>query len=175
MSREKILAAAKAAPAKVQLEDHREAVYRLRDKGFTWREIADFLTEQGVPTDHTRVYRTFGKEPKVRRTDTREVEISRMHFVGERKTKKNNSWNVFEIEVPSQLGQPITLVGYAWGTNVARPEVGDQNAVAFRDATLVIRTGDGYPTACIKAELQTEDQSWTQSDLYIQPKWEALL
>ena len=61
MDKDKVLAAAKAAPQKIQLEEFRDAVETLREKGYTWREIADFLNEQGVQTDHTRVYRTFEK------------------------------------------------------------------------------------------------------------------
>jgi len=64
MDREELLAAAKAAPAKVRLEEYREVVQELRGKGFTWREVADFLTERGVPTDHSWVYRTFGTSGK---------------------------------------------------------------------------------------------------------------
>ena len=175
MNREKILAAAMAAPAKVQLEQHREAVYRLREKGYTWREIADFLTQQGVQTDHTRVYRTFGKAPKQRRTETRDIEILRITYCGERRTKKNNFWNVLEIDVPSKLGQPITLVGYAFGTGAPKLGLDGKNSVSFRNASLVSKSGDGYPTALIKAELQTEADEWTCQDIYIVPKWDALL
>ena len=59
MDKDELLAAAKAAPAKVRLEEYREVVQELRGKGFTWREIADFLTERGVPTEHSWLYRTF--------------------------------------------------------------------------------------------------------------------
>ena len=71
MDPDQILAAAKAASPKVRLEEHRDAVEVLRDKGFTWRDIADFLNQQGVQTDHTRVYRTFGQSPKQRATESR--------------------------------------------------------------------------------------------------------
>ena len=32
-------------------------MFELRRKGYSWREIADFLVEKGVKTDHSRVYR----------------------------------------------------------------------------------------------------------------------
>lgn len=174
MNRDKILAAAKAAAPKVRLEEHREAVQELRDKGFTWREIADFLTEQGVPTDHTRVYRTFGKTPKTRRKESRHIEISRIKYVGERKTKKNNFWNVMELELPSKLGA-MTVVGYAWGTGTAKLAVGDDSSISCRDATLVVKTGDGFPTASIQAEFQREGDFWAAQEVYIMPKWESLI
>ena len=62
MKANEILAAAKALPEKQNLEEYRETVEVLRDKGYTWREIAEFLNERGVSTDHTRLFRLFGKE-----------------------------------------------------------------------------------------------------------------
>lgn len=52
-----LLAKAKAVPERTSLEDHVEAIAALRDKKYTWREIATFLNENGVETDHTKVYR----------------------------------------------------------------------------------------------------------------------
>jgi len=52
-----ILAKAKAVPERTRLEDHAEAIAALRDKKYTWREIATFLNENGIETDHTKVYR----------------------------------------------------------------------------------------------------------------------
>ena len=88
MNHEKILADAKAAPSKVILEEYREAVQELRQKGFTWREIADFLTERGVAIDHTRVYRMFEQQKKQRRTESRPVNIYRITYLGEQMTRK---------------------------------------------------------------------------------------
>jgi hypothetical protein len=51
------LEAARAAPTKQALEAHREAIELLRNKGYSWREIASFLNEHGVTTDHTAIYR----------------------------------------------------------------------------------------------------------------------
>ena len=52
-----LLAKAKAAPVKTRLEDHVETIATLRDKQYTWREIAVFLNENGVETDHSKVFR----------------------------------------------------------------------------------------------------------------------
>jgi hypothetical protein len=177
MDRDRILAAAQAAEPRARLEEHREAVQTLRDKGFTWRDIAEFLTEQGVQTDHTRVYRTFGQPSKHRRTESRPLEISRITYLGERKTKKGKTWNVMEIELPSKLGQPITVVGHTWGSGAAKLALRDEDSVAFRDASLVIKTGgrSGFPMAFIKAEFQAEGDYWSAQEVYIMPKWEALL
>ena len=173
-NRDKILAAAMAAPTKLRLEEHREAVQVLRDKGFTWREIADFLTEQGVQADHTRVYRVFGEKPK-RHTESRDVEISRITYLGERKTKKGGKWNLLEIELPSKLGQPIVLLGHAWGTRAAKFALGDEDTIVFRDATLVTKSGSGLPFAYIKVEFQAEGDHWSPQEVHIVPKWDALL
>lgn len=61
MEPSKILKDAETAPDKRGLEVHREAVLILRQKDYSWREIAGFLTERGVQTDHTKVYRMFNK------------------------------------------------------------------------------------------------------------------
>lgn len=52
-----VLAKAKAAPLRTRLEDHVDAINALRDKQYTWREIAAFLNEHGVETDHSKVFR----------------------------------------------------------------------------------------------------------------------
>ena len=67
MEPSKILKEAKSAPDRRGLEVHREAVLVLREKDYSWRDIAEFLTERGVQTDHTKVYRMFNK-PKKRKT-----------------------------------------------------------------------------------------------------------
>jgi len=175
VNQDEILAAAKAAPAKVRLEEHRQAVQQLREKGFTWREIADFLTERGVPTDHTRVYRLFGQEKSERRTESRAVEISRITYAGEKLSKKGKPWSLMEFELPSKLGKPITVIGYIWGSGAAKFSRGDNNSISFRDATLVIKLGGHWPMAYIKAEFQAEDDQWSPQEVYIFPKWEALL
>lgn len=56
-----ILEDAQLAPNKSSIEEHKEAILILRSKKFTWREIADFLIERGVQTDHTQVYRLISK------------------------------------------------------------------------------------------------------------------
>ena len=56
-----ILEDAQLAPSKSSIEEHKEAILILRSKKFTWREIADFLVQRGVQTDHTQVYRLISK------------------------------------------------------------------------------------------------------------------
>ncbi len=175
MSRENILAAAQAAEPKVKIEEHREAVQILRDKGYTWREISDFLNKQGVRTDHTRIYRTFGKLPKQSPPESRRLEIEKITYLGQRKTKRNNTWNVLELEVPSKLGQSITLVGHAW--KMGNPEFAFQDVglIDFRNASLVIKSGNKFPFAYIQLEFKIEGGAWSSQDVYIMPKWDVLL
>ncbi len=52
-----ILQDALKAPAKSPLAAQRESVDLLRVKGYSWREIASFLSERGVKADHTSLYR----------------------------------------------------------------------------------------------------------------------
>ncbi len=175
MDHDELLAAAKAAPAKVRLEEYREVVQELRGKGFTWREVADFLTERGVPTDHSWVYRTFGKRQKTRHVESRPIEISRAKYVGTRETKKGGAWNLLEIELPSTLGQPIPVVASFWAKGAAKLELGDDSTVAVRDATLVTKAGGSFPMAYIKAELRAVGDQWSPQEMYILPKWDVLL
>jgi hypothetical protein len=175
MNRDTILAVALAATPKAKLDEHREAVQALRDKGFTWLEIADFLTEQSVQPDHTRIYRTFGEAPKERHTESRNVEILRITYLGVRKTRKNKSWNVMEIELSSRLVQPIPVIGHTWESGAAKYALGDRMSIAFRNAALVIKAGGGFPMAFITAEFQAEGDYWSPQEVYIMPKWEALL
>ena len=69
-----LLKLAESAPDKSSLEAHRDAILVLRDKGYTWREIALFLSEKGVSADHTSVYRLVTKprasKPKMNTTIT---------------------------------------------------------------------------------------------------------
>lgn len=174
MDPEKILAAAKAAKPKVQIEEYRDAVNVLRDKGYTWREIADFLNQQGVQTDHTRVYRTFGKAIKESHTSSREVEIQRITFTGTRQTKKKNKWNILDLVLPTQIGKAISLTGFTWGSDKADLDqsLGDQ--LEFRNAILTVKSGNRFPMAFIKLDLKVQGD-WQAHEVYIMPKWETLL
>jgi len=57
MSPDKMLAQAKSASEKRGLEAYLETIRELRRKGNSYRQIAEFLNERGVITDHTAVYR----------------------------------------------------------------------------------------------------------------------
>lgn len=177
MNRDEITAAAKAAPAKVNLEEYREAVQTLREKGYTWREVADFLNERGISTDHTRVYRLFGAPKRERRSTTRPVEVSRVKFTEERLTrKKNNAWTVLEIEMPGKSGTSIVCAGYVWKSGAVKYQLGPDQLVSIREPILVTKSSkNGFPSALIKAEFEIEDGSWAPQEVYLVPDWEALI
>jgi hypothetical protein len=61
MTSRDLLSDAIAAPEKGSLSRHRAAILELRRKNYSWREVADFLVERGVETDHTKVYRFITK------------------------------------------------------------------------------------------------------------------
>lgn len=44
-----------------ELADYRETISLLRQKGFSFREIGEFLTKRGVFADHNAVYRIYTK------------------------------------------------------------------------------------------------------------------
>ena len=52
-----LLEQAKEKPAKDSLAKHVETIKNLREKNFSWRQVANFLTDKGVETDHTKVFR----------------------------------------------------------------------------------------------------------------------
>ncbi|MBT3447641.1 MAG: hypothetical protein HN441_06995 [Candidatus Thioglobus sp.] len=57
-----LLKAAKIAPSKDQLAEHIDAILMLRDKRYSWRDIASFLNEHGVETDHSKIFRFINKQ-----------------------------------------------------------------------------------------------------------------
>ena len=52
-----ILQDAEQLERRQSLKDHRGTIEVLRAKNYTWREIASFLNERGVQTDHTQLFR----------------------------------------------------------------------------------------------------------------------
>lgn len=54
---EKLLAEAEAIPAKVELGDYWDTVTVLREKDYSWREIAAWLTERGVGVHYKQLER----------------------------------------------------------------------------------------------------------------------
>ena len=174
MNPKEMLAEAKAMASKPRIEEYRETVQTLREKGYTWREIADFLNERGISTDHTRIYRTFGKTAKQRRKESREIQISKITYKGVHRSKKKNVWHVMELLIPSKLGESITVVGYAWGKGGTDYELNDDNTMIYRNTTLVIKAGDGFPMSYVKLEFKVTDDQWSEHEVYIMPKWETL-
>lgn len=54
-----ILNEAKKAKSKyANIDEHMESIALLRTKGFSWRDISDFLRENGIEIDHTKLSRT---------------------------------------------------------------------------------------------------------------------
>jgi hypothetical protein len=58
---EALLEEARQAPARTDLALYVEVIKALRDKKWSWREIAEFLKERGVDTDHTKLLRFMQK------------------------------------------------------------------------------------------------------------------
>lgn len=54
-----LLMEAEAELANKDLSQYAEVIRTLREKGFSFRDIAQWLTKRGVPTDHNGVYRVF--------------------------------------------------------------------------------------------------------------------
>ena len=60
-----LLNAARSVPAKDSLDAHLPAIEELQAKGYTLREIAKFLTDNGIPTDHSKVFRLVAKHHRL--------------------------------------------------------------------------------------------------------------
>ena len=63
---EEVYLAAQAEPSRKPLQDYMDAIVELREsKGFSFREISDWLSEKvGVKADHNMVYREYQKHQK---------------------------------------------------------------------------------------------------------------
>ncbi len=59
-----LLEDAKRAEPKQSLATQREAIQTLRDKDYTWREIAQFFNERGFDTDHTKLFRLMNRRER---------------------------------------------------------------------------------------------------------------
>ncbi len=177
MNAKELLEAAKAEPEKQNLEAYREVVEVLREKGFTWRETAEFLSKRGVVTDHSRLFRLFGEPQAARgRSVSREIAVSRVTFIGEKVKRNRRVWNVMEIELPTKLGCQLVVKGFAWSAAPFDYEKGSDDSLTFRNPMLKIRSKyKGLPVACITTEFKTRDGGWALRDLHIVPKWEELL
>ncbi|MBM3877029.1 MAG: hypothetical protein FJ386_09960 [Verrucomicrobia bacterium] len=57
MTPTKLLQQAKSEPKERDLASYAEAIWELRRKDKSYRQIAQFLNERGIPTDHMAVYR----------------------------------------------------------------------------------------------------------------------
>jgi transposase-like protein len=58
---ELVLRAAEEEPPQRLLDDYTDAIHALRQKNFTFREIADWLKKFGFEVDHNAVYRAYAK------------------------------------------------------------------------------------------------------------------
>ena len=52
------------APNRETLATHKETISTLRQKNYTWREIAEFLSERGMQTDHSKLFRFMQRQGK---------------------------------------------------------------------------------------------------------------
>ena len=56
-----LLMEAEQEPNYRDLAEYTSVIGKLREKGFTFRDIAEWLTERGVEADHNAVYRVYAK------------------------------------------------------------------------------------------------------------------
>lgn len=58
---DQLLLAAQQASIKFNVEDYWQTILVLRQKHYSWRDIAAWFKREGLPCDHTRIYR-FGQK-----------------------------------------------------------------------------------------------------------------
>jgi hypothetical protein len=58
---DELLAAALNEPSPRLLDDYAESIHALREKHFSFREIAEWLKQYGFDVDHNAVYRAYAK------------------------------------------------------------------------------------------------------------------
>ena len=58
---ELVLRAAEEEPPQRLLDDYTDSIHALREKNFTFREIADWLKKFGFEVDHNAVWRAYAK------------------------------------------------------------------------------------------------------------------
>jgi hypothetical protein len=75
-----LLHLAEQEPDFFELDDYAPVIRTLRDKGFTYREIAEWFTKRDVPLDHNAVYRVSlrGMHPEEARDEALQVEHERL-------------------------------------------------------------------------------------------------
>lgn len=56
-----ILNEAQSVKPKETLGPYRETILTLREKNYSWRDIAEFLVERGIETDHSKLFRFINK------------------------------------------------------------------------------------------------------------------
>lgn len=59
------------------LSQYSEVIGTLRRKRFSYREIAEWLSERGIPVDHNAVYRVYTNSLSVYEAATEEQEVDR--------------------------------------------------------------------------------------------------
>ncbi|MBO6574456.1 MAG: hypothetical protein JJ896_03495 [Rhodothermales bacterium] len=175
MNTEQLLAAAREAPQQNRLDDLAEVVETLRTKGYSWRQVAEFLQERGIQTDHTRLFRKFGPKPASRGGVVKPITVRKARYRGERLTKRGKTWQIIDLHLPSPLVSEIPLTGYAWAEDGASFDVGQDGSVSMRKTELVTKSGGAYPMAYVRGEFKTDQGDWRERELYIVPNWDLLL
>lgn len=59
-----LLKEAKSIKPKDTLAEHEQTIITLREKNYSWREIAKFFTDRGVETDHSKLFRFMQRNRK---------------------------------------------------------------------------------------------------------------
>ena len=127
-----LLKEAQAQPSKQALPQLLPVIETLRDKGYSYREIAEFLHQKGVEVDHTRIYRLINPASKDPSTiQRRPIQVVSARLGGSINTKKQR-FEALNLRLPSQLGEPIPVLGLLWGAALDQLQMDGEELVIRR-------------------------------------------
>jgi hypothetical protein len=91
---EAVLAEAQQASPRPELGPYVDSIKELRKKKWSWREIADFLKERGVETDHTKLLRFMQKHANRWRVPDAEAYRTALEQLQKKGKLAGPAWNM---------------------------------------------------------------------------------
>ena len=117
-----VLKAAISAPSKSPLNEHLETILTLRDKSYSWRDVAAFLIEHGVETDHSKIFRFMNKQRRIKMdpyenyfVPTSNQYLSALKAIEEKMTEQHKGMLGFHYNAHNRtatFGELASAVGY---------------------------------------------------------------
>ena len=124
-----ILKEAKGFKVKEVLAPHEQTILTLREKSYSWRDIATFLCERGVDTDHSKVFRFIHK------TRRRKME-KRPEFVVPKAEKYTEALRSIKNKISDKQMKMLAWHFYAHNRTATYTQLGEAAGHNFNFANL---------------------------------------